>query len=372
MVNVDKTKKEPLIHITKRREISKKREWAIRLGSILIALIVCAIITTLTTDLNPISVYASMWNGSFGSERKIWALLKELSILLIISGALAPSFKMKFWNLGGGGQVMAGVLATTTCMIIIGDSIPSGALILISLVAALAAGAFWAFIPAFFKAKWNTNETLFTLMMNYVATQIVAYFIIKWEVPKGSGQIGMINQNTQAGWLPYIAGKQYLLAVIIAVIVTIVMYIYMKYTKHGYELSVVGESHNTARYVGINVGKVIIRTLIFTGLLCGLTGWLLVAGTDHTMSTSLEGGRGFLGVMVAWLAHFNPIGMILSGLLLVFMSRGAGEISTRFGLNSSFGDILTGVILFFVIGSEFFINYQIHFRKSARKEAADV
>ncbi|MBQ6388245.1 MAG: ABC transporter permease [Mogibacterium sp.] len=369
---MEKTKKEPLIHITKRREISKKNEWAIRLGSILIALIVCAIITTLTTDLNPISVYASMWRGSFGSERKIWALLKELSILLIISVALAPSFKMKFWNLGGGGQVMAGVLATTTCMILIGDSIPSGALIVISFVAALAAGAFWAFIPAFFKAKWNTNETLFTLMMNYVATQIVAYFIIKWEVPKGSGQIGMINQNTQAGWLPVIAGKQYLLAVIIAIIVTIIMYIYLRYTKHGYELSVVGESHNTAQYVGINVGKVIIRTLIFTGLLCGLTGWLLVAGTDHTMSTSLEGGRGFLGVMVAWLAHFNPIGMILSGLLLVFMSRGAGEISTAFGLNSSFGDILTGVILFFVIGSEFFINYQVHFRKSHRKEAADV
>jgi simple sugar transport system permease protein len=90
------------------------------------------------------------------------------------------------------------------------------------------------------------------------------------------------------------------------------------------------------------------------------------------MTTTIESGRGFLGVMVAWLAHFNPIGMVLSGLLLVFMSRGAGEISTTFGLNKSFGDILTGIILFFVIGSEFFINYQIHFRKSHRKEGADV
>ena len=361
-----------MIHITKRKEISKKREWAIRLGSILIALIVCAVITTLTTHLNPFSVYASMWNGSFGSERKMWALLKELSILLIISVALAPSFKMKFWNLGGGGQVMAGVLATTTCMICIGEKVPNGVLILISFVAAIAAGALWAFIPAFFKAKWNTNETLFTLMMNYVATQIVAYFIIIWEVPKGSGQIGIINQSTEAGWLPVIAGKQYLFVVIVAVLITVIMYIYLKYSKHGYELTVVGESHNTAQYVGINVGKVIIRTLIFTGVICGLTGWLLVAGTDHTMTTTLEAGRGFLGVMVAWLAHFNPLGMVLSGLLLVFMARGAGEISTAFGLNKSFGDILTGVILFFVIGSEFFINYQVHFRKSHRKEAADV
>ena len=369
---MDKEKKEPLIHITKRKMISKKHEWAIRLGSILIALIVCAIITTLTTHLNPLAVYASMWEGSFGSERKIWALLKELSILLIISVALAPAFKMKFWNLGGGGQVMAGVLATTTCMITLGSKLPNGALIIVSLIAALAAGALWAFIPAFCRAKWNTHETLFTLMMNYVATQIVAYFIIIWESPKGSGKIGIINSSTEAGWMPVIGGKQYLLVVLVAIVVTIFMYIYLKYSKHGYELSVVGESENTARYVGINVGKVIVRTLILCGLICGLTGFLLVTSTDHTMTTTLEGGRGFLGVMVAWLAHFNPIGMVLSGLLIVFIGRGAGEISTAFGLNRSFGDILTGVILFFVIGSEFFINYQVHFRKSSGKEASDV
>ena len=372
MVQLDKQKKEPLIHITKRKEISKKHEWAIRLGSILIALVVCAIITTITTHLNPISVYATMIDGSFGSERKIWALLKELSILLMVSVALAPAFKMKFWNLGGGGQVMAGVLATATCMITLDEKLSNGMLIFVSLIAALIAGALWAFIPAFCKAKWNTNETLFTLMMNYVATQIVAYYIIIWETPKGSGKIGIINPNTNAGWLPTVAGKQYLLPVLISIAVTIFMYIYLRYSKQGYELSVVGESQNTAKYVGINVGKVIIRTLILCGLICGLTGWLLVAGTDHTMTTTLEAGRGFLGVMVAWLAHFNPLGMVLSGLLMVFMSRGGGEISTAFGLNKSFGDILTGIILFFVIGSEFFINYQIHFRRSNRKEAADV
>ena len=370
-MQLDKQKKEPLIHITKRKMISKKSEWAIRLGSIVIALIVCAIITTITTHLNPIAVYASMWEGSFGTERKIWALLKELSILLMISVALAPSFKMKFWNLGGGGQTMAGVLATASCMIVLAGKVPNGALIIISLISAVCAGALWAFIPAFCKAKWNTNETLFTLMMNYVATQLVAYYIIIWESPKGSGKIGIINPDTEAGWLPVIGGKQYLLIVIAAIIVTVFMYIYLRYTKHGYELSVVGESQNTAKYVGINVGKVIVRTLILTGVICGFVGWLLVAGTDHTMTTTIEGGRGFLGVMVAWLAHFNPIGMVLSALLMVFMSRGAGEISTTFGLNKSFGDILTGIILFFVIGSEFFINYQIHFRKSKGKEAAD-
>lgn len=371
-MKLDKTVKEPLIHITKRKEISSKHAWAIRIAAIILALIVCAIITAVTTHLNPFAVYASMWNGSFGSPRKMWVLAKELAILLMVSVALAPSFKMKFWNLGGEGQVLAGVLATAACMVYLGDKLGNAVMIPLSLIAALVLGAFWAFVPAFFKAKWNTNETLFTLMMNYVGIQLVAYYIIKWESPKGSGKVGIINQNTEIGWLPTLGGQPYLLIVIVAILVTIAMYIYLKYSKHGFELSVVGDSQNTAKYVGIKVDRVIIRTLILTGAICGLTGWLMVAGTDHTITTTLAGGRGFLGVLVAWLAHFNPIGMLLSGFLIVFMSRGASEISTAFGLNKAFGDILTGIILFFVIGSEFFINYKVHFRKSHRKEAADV
>ncbi|MCQ2567044.1 MAG: ABC transporter permease [Mogibacterium sp.] len=364
--------KEPLIHITKRKAIPKKQEWTIRLLSILFALIVCAIVMAVTTHLNPLAVYAEIFDGSFGSPRKMWILAKELSILLMVSVALAPAFKMKFWNLGGEGQMLAGILATAACMIYMGKNLPSAVIIPVSLVCAVLAGGLWAFIPAFFKAKWNTNETLFTLMMNYVGMQLVAYYIIIWESPKGSGKVGIINQSNGAGWLPNLFGQPYLLVVLVALLVTVGMYFYMNYSKHGFEISVVGESQNTAKYVGVKVDRVIMRTLLLTGAICGLVGWLMVAGTDHTITTTLGGGRGFLGVLVAWLAHFNPIGMILSGFLIVFMSRGASEISTAFGLNESFGDIMTGIILFFVIGSEFFINYEVHFRKSHRKEAADV
>ena len=146
------------------------------------------------------------------------------------------------------------------------------------------------------------------------------------------------------------------------------MYVYLNYSKHGYEISVVGESERTAKYVGIQVDKVIIRTMFFSGALCGLTGLLLVGGTDHTLTTTITGGRGFTAVMVAWLAKFNPIWMIATSFLLVFLERGAGQISTSFGLNQSFSDILTGIILFFIIGSEFFINYRIAFRRNSKKE----
>ncbi|MBD9242740.1 MAG: ABC transporter permease [Clostridiales bacterium] len=363
--------KQSLFHISKRDALPWYQRVLIRGGAILLALIVCALVTMLLTGENPISIYGTIFYGAFGTARKSWVTFQNLAVLLGISLAVTPAFKMRFWNIGAEGQVLIGCLATAACMIVLGDKLPNGVLILVMLAAALAAGALWGFLPSFFKAKWNTNETLFTLMMNYVATQIVAYFIIIWESPKGSGQVGIINQSTEAGWLPQIGSYKYLLTILVVAVLTVLVHIYLKYSKHGYEISVVGESERTARYVGIKVGKVIVRTMLLSGALCGIAGVLLVSGTDHTISTTIAGGRGFTAVMVSWLAKFNPISMILTSFLLVFLSRGAGEISTVFGLNQSFADILSGIIIFFIIGCEFFITYRLSFRKPAKKEAAE-
>ena len=359
--------REPLFHITKKASIPWQQAWAIRIGAVIAALIVCALITMLMTHKDPIKIYGTMLQGAFGSQRRVWSLLQGVAMLLCVSLAVTPAFKMRFWNIGAEGQVLAGGLATAACMILLGNKLPNALLLVIMLVSSLAAGAVWGLLPAVFKARWNTNETLFTLMMNYVATQLVAYYVTVWEYPKGSGNIGIINQATHSGWLPVIGKYNYLLNIIVVFVLTVVMYIYLKYSKHGYEISVVGESENTARYIGINVKKVILRTMLLSGGICGLAGFLLVSGTDHSISVSTAGGRGFTAIMVSWLAKFNPIFMILTSALLVILEKGAGEISTIYGLNKSFSDILTGVILFFIIGSEFFINYSIHFRK-AHKE----
>ena len=368
---MNKQKQEPLAHISKRGAMPWYKAWAIRLGAIVAALLVCALVTTVTTGENPIAVYGAMISGSFGTARRSWITFQGMAVLLCISLAVTPAFKMRFWNIGAEGQTLAGCLATTAVLICLSDKMSNGMLILFMTVAAIAAGALWGFIPAFFKAKWNTNETLFTLMMNYVATQLVAYFIIVWESPKGSGKVGIINQSTEAGWLPQIGGYKYLLTILVVAVLTVLVYIYLNYSKHGYEISVVGESERTARYVGIKVGKVIVRTMLLSGALCGIAGVLLVSGTDHTITTTIAGGQGFTAVMVSWLAKFNPLGMILTSFLLVFLDRGAGEISTVFGLNQSFADILSGIIIFFIIGCEFFITYRLSFRKSAKKEAAE-
>lgn len=368
MAKNNNTVHEPLFHIVKRDSIPKLNSFLIRLGSILFALIFCGILTMVLTGENPISVYVTMFEGAFGSTRKFWKLMQSLAMLLCVSLALTPAFKMRFWNIGGEGQVLIGGLATTACMILLGDKVPNGLLILIMVVASVLAGAIWALIPAIFKAKFNTNETLFTLMMNYVGIQLVSYFCMYWENPKGAGKIGIINRATEAGWFPTIGGQNYLLNIIIVAIITVAMYVYLKYSKHGYEIAVVGESENTARYIGINVNKVILRTMALSGAVCGIAGLLLVGGTDHTISTSTADGRGFTAIMVSWLGKFNPIYMIFTSLLLVFLDAGADQISMIFGLNQSFSEIITGIILFFIIGSEFFINYQLKFRKRENKE----
>ena len=361
----------PLFHISKRKNLLWYQAWAIRGAAILLALIVCAAVTTLLTGENPLSVYATIFRGAFGTTRKVWILLQNMSILLCISLAVTPAFRMRFWNIGAEGQVLVGSLATAACMICLGDKLPNWALILTMIACSILAGAIWGLIPAVFKAKWNTNETLFTLMMNYVATQLVAYYVIIWESPKGSGTIGIINQSSNAGWLPQVGPSKYLLNILIVAVLTVAMYLYLNYSKHGYEIAVVGESERTASYVGIKVGKVIIRTMLLSGALCGLAGMLLVAGTNHTLTTTITDGRGFTAVMVSWLAKFNPVWMVLTSFLIVFLQRGSGQVATDFGLNASFSDILTGIILFFIIGSEFFINYQLQFRHASEKGGAN-
>ena len=360
--------KQSLFHISKRDALPWYQAMLIRGGAIVLALIVCALVTMLLTGENPISIYGTIFYGAFGTARKSWVTFQNLAVLLGISLAVTPAFKMRFWNIGAEGQVLIGCLATAACMIVLGDKLSNSVLILVMLVAAIAAGSLWGFLPSFFKAKWNTNETLFTLMMNYIATQLAAFFIIVWEVPKGAGKIGIINQNSEAGWLPVIGGKQYLLTILVVAVMTILMYIYLNYSKHGYEIAVVGESQRTASYAGIKVERVIIRTMVLSGAICGLMGLLLTAGTDHTLTTTIVGGRGFTAVMVSWLAKFNPIVMVFTSLLLVVLSRGASEISSVFSLNHSFADILTGIILFFIIGSEFFLTYKVSLRKG-KKEA---
>lgn len=374
-------KRAPLFHIAKRATMPWYQAWAVRAIAIFAAFLFIGIVSLAILKENPINMIKAMFEGVFGTSdmlpkarwKMVWQILSDTAILLLIALALTPAFKMKFWNIGAEGQVLIGALCSALCMFYIPVAkphIPNWALILIMLAAGVLGGILWATGSAVCKAIWRTNETLFTLMMNYVATCIVLSFL---AVMKGANSaLGMINRKTKLGWLPEIgegAGKKDILIILVVAVVTCFVFVYMRYSKHGYEISVVGESENTARYIGINVKKVIIRTMILSGALCGLTGFLLVSGSAHTLSETMVGGKGFTAIMVAWLAKFNPIFMFFASFLICFLQKGAGNISDKYPqINASWGDIIVGIILFFIIGCEFFINYQICFSKRQRED----
>ena len=363
---------EPLMRVVKRGESPFRLKLLVRFFAVLLALIVDALFIYFVTGLNPLSVYTTMFKGTFSTPMRFSWAMRDLASLLLIGIALAPAFKMRFWNIGAEGQVLMGALATAAVMVYYGGKVPGPVLYAAMLVAAVFAGAMWGFIPGWFKARLGTNETLFTLMMNYVAIQLVACCVNIWR-GQASG-LGKLNMKSKAGWFPQLFGQRYNINLIVAALLVVLMYCYLRYSKQGYEIAVVGESENTARYAGINVGKVIIRTMILSGALCGLTGFLIVGGRDQTISTTTAGGNGFTAIIVAWLAKFNTFYMALISFLLIFLEKGAGEIASAYNLNDFASDIIAGIILFFILGSEFFINYKPIFRtgrhETLSKEAA--
>ena len=354
--------KEPLLRIAKRDTISRPKAWAIRIVAVLLSLVVSGVFIFAVTRMNPLEVYQGIFDGAFGTSIRTWNTIRDAMMLLCIGVGLAPAFKMRFWNIGAEGQVLIGGIVTAGFMRAFGGDIPTPALLVIMAVVSLLAGAVWGMVPATFKATWNTNETLFTLMMNYVAIQLTSYFVTLWENPVGSNTVGVINQRTRDGWFPALFGQEYGLNVLLVLVLTVGMFLYLKYSKQGYEISVVGDSENTARYAGINVKKVTIRTMAISGAICGLAGFIAVAGSSHTISTSTAGGRGFTAIIVAWLAQFNTFVMILISFLLVFLQKGAIRIASLYNLNDYASNIITGIILFFILGSEFFIKYRIILR----------
>lgn len=363
MANI-KTDREPFFRIVKKDNVSRWKAWGIRIAAVVIAILISAVVSAILGGGSAFGTFFSgLFEGIFGTPRRILNLFQNTAILLCIALAVAPAFKMKFWNIGAEGQVLMGGLGCVVCIQYLGGKIGNSLLVFIMFLASVAFSIVWAVIPAIFKAKWRTNETLFTLMMNYVAMQLVAICIFSW-VSSGSGVLGSLPY----GHFPLIGGQRYVLNIILVAIAVVVMFLYFRFSKHGYEISVVGESENTAKYVGINVKKVIIRTMVLSGALCGLAGLLLVGGTSFTLSTNTVDGRGFTAILVAWLGKFSPPAMAFTSLLYVFIDQGARFVATQIGIGDAFSDIITGIFFFFVIGCEFFINYKIKFRPRRKKE----
>ncbi|MDO4500941.1 MAG: ABC transporter permease [Erysipelotrichaceae bacterium] len=354
--------KTPLIRVVKNENLSKTKIWCIRLSAFVVAILLGCLIFVIC-GANPIAAYGEIIKGAIGKSTGIKQTIKIATPLLGAALALGLCFKMKYWNCGAEGQITMGALGAAFFAINFGTKLPSIPLLLLMCVGGVVCGAVWGLIPALFKSRWNTNETLFTLMLNYIAIGIVAWLQGgPWEGKPGSQ---IVPNFPKAAVLPKVMGIQ--CGWILIILLVFVMFFYMNFTKQGYEIAVLGESENTARYAGMNVGKVIIRTAAISGGICGLVGFMVASGVNQTIYSGIAGGVGFTAITVAWLAQLNPFAMTVIAFLLAVLSKGSSALQTAMGVPSSVSEIIKGILLLCLLGCEFFINYKMILR--SKKEA---
>lgn len=368
-----KTNKDPLIKISKRQNLALGYKLLLTIGAILLSLVLGGILLA-CLGYNPVDFYVQMILGNFKNSSYLKLMVRVLIPLLITSLGVSLAFKMRFWNIGAEGQFIVGALIAMTFSLLIGDSLPSplGAIIIVLL--GTLGGGLYALFVAVLKVKFGTNETLMTLMLNYVALYIASY-TLKTDFYAVQGQgVPAFKVIAESLWLTEInIGKfSFDTALFVAVALVVIMFVYFKQSKQGYELNVVGDSPNTAKYAGMKVKWIIVRTMFLSGAIIGMAGALKLCGSSagHTFSANITGGVGWTSIIVAWLAKLNPIGILIASLLMSILERGCAFARTSLGISESMSDVLQGIILFTVLASDFFINYKVSFRKKIKETVA--
>jgi len=353
-----------MLRIVKRGEMPRSTTAAIKLAAIILALI-CSAGLILSMNLNPLEVFSSLVKGAFGTEYRIKETIIKAIPLIITSLGIAIAFKMQFWNIGGEGQIAMGAFLASWLAL----SFPTLArpvLLLLMIIAGMVGGGLWAFIPAFFRAHWKTNETIVTLMMNYIALKYITYLQYgPWKDPRSLGFPKIPNFSVNA-ILPNLGGIH--LGWVIALLLIAVVYVFFNHTKKGYEISVLGESENTAQYAGIDIKKTIYTAVFFSGALCGVAGMIQASAVSNTLSVEISGGYGYTAIITTWLANLHPPLILIVSVLFAALIQGGSFIQTAFGIPQAAASLLQGMILFFVLGSEFFTRYTLVWSKPHVRE----
>ena len=360
-----------MIRISKKDELNSWKSALVRISAVLSAIIFSAVMIA-AMGYNPFQTFDAMVKGSIGTAFGIKNSVSIAIPYLVAALGVSIAFRMKFWNIGAEGQIVMGAVAATYVTRIMSQDTNGIILIVCMGIGGMVGGALWALVPALFKAFSKTNETLFTLMLNYIAIKITLYLrSVIWRDPKAMGFPRVEVIPVQAR-LPKIFGVH--IGWIVALILVVIVYVFIKYTKKGYEIQVVGESDKTAHYAGINVKKVLITGVLLSGALAGLTGMLKLNGMSYSLSESIGAGDGFTAIIIAWLSGLSAPVMVFVSFFFAAMKQGAMAIEVRMGISSSVAEIIQGMILFSALASEFFIRYKVVFDIKRRyvKRAASI
>jgi simple sugar transport system permease protein len=345
------------MRLIKREEVSKANGIKVRIAAIILALVAAGIFL-LVLGFDPINVFAGMLKGALGSPYRIRQTIIRAIPLVIAAIGVSVAFKMQFWNIGGDGQIFMGAFGAALVALNV-DGLQKPVLLILMALSAVFFGALWALLSGVLKVYFNTNETIVTLMLNYIALKFITFLQYDFWRDKKAMNFPKIANFAKSAILPKFFGIH--AGWIIALVIVFVFYIIMKKSKLGYEISVLGESKNTAKYAGININKTILMAVCISGALCGLTGFIQASAVSQTLSIEVTGGVGYTAIIVAWLSNLSSIIILFVSLAFAALVEGGSYIQTAFGIPNAAASVIQALILFFVLGSELFIKYKLSF-----------
>ena len=357
------------LHIVKRENCPLWKKALFYLMAIVAALLLGAALL-MAMGVNPVEYYTRMFTiGTVGNKiayKNYINYLKEFVPLVLTSVALSLAFKMRFWNIGGEGQFIMGALAAAFAAFKVGPLLPQPLTLIIMCLAAMLVAGLYGLGVAALKVRFGTNETLLTLMLNYVALYVLTFIgetKADWNffLQEQSARPVFESFSDLAAFPSIPMGGKFTLnvCVIFAFVIGILVFIYLKYTKQGYEISVVGDSVGSARYAGMKVNRIVLRTVFLSACLIGLAAAFKV-GTAGVLSTSITNDVGWTGIIVAWLSQLNTIAIFLvSGLISILHYGSEVAASTFSQVDSSFANMLQGFILFLVLAADFMIRFKL-------------
>ena len=342
----------------------------ISLLAVVLALLFGAVIIALAGG-NPWASYAHIAKASFGDIGVFSDTLVKAIPLMLVGLACSLAFRMRLWNIGAEGQFFLGAFGASAVVLtpLLPETAPGWLFIPAMIVAGMLCGAIWGFIPGILKARFNVNEIISTLMLNYVAVAWNNYFIFAvWT----EGGFQMSRVFPRAAWLPRLTdfgsvvpalrGLTTHAGLLLAVVAAVVVWIILYRSKWGYEIRLVGDNRNAARYAGISIARNTVLVMMLSGAIAGLAGMSEISGVVHRLQGSISPGYGFTGIIVAWLAKLNPAAVILVSILFGALILAGREIQP-----SGVPKLIQGIILVCLIASDFFLRYQV--RISRRAEA---
>lgn len=351
------------IEVVPRLDVPRWLPLVVSVSAVVLALVLGAWVLRLAGELHPFQAYGRIGKELFGTWGGISDVLVQATPLILVGLACSIAFSMKLWNIGAEGQFFIGAFAASAIVLtpVLPAETPMWVFIPVMMLAGLIGGAIWGFVPGYLKAKFNVNEIITTLMMNYIAIEWNNFFIFRvWS----EGGFQMSPRFPQNAWLPRLAdyakqvpqfaGLTLHLGLIFGPIAAVIVWWILYRSKWGYEIRLAGDNPKAARYAGTNITRNMILVMMVSGALAGLAGMAQIGGVVRRLQGAISPGYGFTGIIIAWLSKLNPLLVIVVSILFGALILAGREIG-RSGLSM----LIQGIILFALIASDFLLRNKV-------------